>query len=110
MLLKAWKVACVNGHTGMLLRNISLNIAKNPCLTRVFVAWHHGVKTCIACAQVDVLAQFLEPLKSGTKGNFWLQNSCQTGYFSNFSHLVLYDPRPHAPKAQTQAQAQRPSS
>ena len=57
-------------------------------------------KTCFACAQVDVLVQFLEPLKSGTKGIFWLQNSCQTEYFSNFSHLVLFDPRPHAPKAQ----------
>ena len=57
-----------------------------------------GQKTCFACAQVDALVQFLEPLKSGTKGNFWFQNSCQTGYFSNFSHLVLYDPRLHAPK------------
>ena len=35
---------CVDRRAGMLLRNISLNIAKNPCLTRVFVAWHHGVK------------------------------------------------------------------
>ena len=84
MLLKAWKVACVDGHTGMLLRNISLNIAKNPCLTRVFVAWHHGVKNVYCMCPGRRVGTVFRTSQKWHKGQFLASKLVSNGAFFEF--------------------------